>query len=128
MWSGLIKKSLSIDLAILASLSYITALLIEQLKPGFFSNSLDINLLLGLALVSIVLVLLLKPVYQATFWVRLYYGLWCLALLMLFAKLVTGWLGWSFGAALGLVLLISGILALTSYIYRHNSGVHHPKQ
>jgi hypothetical protein len=123
MWSKIIKQSWLVDAAMLASLSYATTLLVEQLKPGFFSNSMDINLILSLAVVLIVLVVVLKPVYTVSMWVVGYYGLWCLALLSLFAKLVTGWLGWTYGPTLALVWLVSGLLALASYVNQHNQ--HH---
>ncbi len=123
MWSKIIKQSWLVDATMLASLSYTTTLLVEQLKPGFFSNSMDITILLLLAVALIILVVVVKPSYRLTKWAVGYYGLWCLALLGLFAKLVTGWLGWTFGPALALTLLISGILALVSYFNQHNQ--HH---
>jgi len=111
-------RSLLVDAALLTTLSYISALVLEQIKPGFFSNTMDISLLLVLAIILISLVLILRPVYRASYRARLYYGLWCLALAGLFVKLVRQWLDSTIWLALGVVVCVIGLLALVSY---HNN-------
>ncbi len=116
MWYKVIKQSFLIDAAILTSLVYITALLLEQFKPGFFSNNMDISLVLFLALILIVLVLLVRPAYHSNLWVKIYYLIWSLALALLFVKLVTRWLEvdlWQAG------LIVIGILALVIWVSSH---------
>jgi FtsH-binding integral membrane protein len=94
----------------------------EQLKPGLFSNSLDITYILVLALTLIILAVMIKPQYSSSRWVKIYYSVWCLALGLVFVKLVKNWLALSFPQALVLVGFILLILILAGYYqikYRH---------
>ena len=117
------KLSLLVDAAILSGLSYITALATEQLKPGLFSNTMDISILLILTIVLIGLVVLLRPIYSVGRWAGMYYGVWCLALALLFAKLVQRWLGVSTELAVGVVIVIIVLIATASQVYK--SKEHH---
>ena len=77
---------LVVDLAVSLGFILISSWLLEFLKPGLISNSVDLNALLIIWLISLLTALVVDTSgYKAPFLMRSAYLFWCLLALLIFA-------------------------------------------
>ena len=108
------KSYLFVDAVIAGGMIYITSLMLEYIKVGLISNTIDLNILLVIFLVGLVTSLIIDTGgYAMPFSVRLLYSLWGLLLVALFVRVFLGLTSQSslFFEICGVVVVLTWLVA-----------------
>lgn len=109
---------LLVDLTVALFMTYISALLLEWLKPGLISNFFDSNILLIMLGVCLIAVVIWPGRhYRALLIAKIYYGLWGLLWVLIFVKLTLN-LAVSSPIYLVVLVLVVAVLGLFSWYFR----------